>query len=126
MSNGNTSITYIGDTQFSIDVRRLDGRRSIMINEAQVDVYNLRDISDKIAGIVSDLKDKLIEKVKKDAYEEGRFAGLCENRKKTYDEGCVAGFKIGFDEGYVKGAAKGYYLGLREEGKPHYEFDKSD
>lgn len=55
-----------------------------------------------------------VEKIRNDAYEEGKSQGHDEGFQSGFDEGKAEGVKQGHDEGVALGKAEGYALGLEQ------------
>ncbi|MBQ3678059.1 MAG: hypothetical protein II929_00900 [Succinivibrio sp.] len=98
---------------------RLEKRRNDYLEEVQLilDAHKILDeeeAADRAARGITSITIEEVEKIRSDAYEEGKSQGHDEGYQTGLEEGRTDGEKQGHEEGLEKGKEEGYALGLEQ------------
>ena len=100
---------------------RLEKKRNDYLEEVALilDAHKIleeEEAADRAANGITSITLEEVEKIRNDAYEEGKSQGHDEGYQIGFDEGKTEGFKQGHEEGLAIGKEEGYASGL-EQGK---------
>lgn len=98
---------------------RLEKKRNDYLEEVGLilDAHKILDeeeAADRAARGITSITIEEVEKIRNDAYEEGKTQGHDEGYQSGFEEGKAEGIKQGHDEGLALGKDEGYALGLEQ------------